>query len=204
MWDVYFMGSNDESSTKTVKSSADQSKLKSVIDDGQSGLPSHLILHQSESPNNLFVGELLMDVNYGEWVVDITDSLVAKNKICFVDGTLPEATNSAERDALRRCNAMVKGWLKTIISKEVRNSVRFAHTAREIWVDLQSRFSQGSSSRLYDLKRKINSLRQEKMSVSAFYTQLRGYWNEVHEIMPSLDCTYLLSQFLLHSQTRLP
>ncbi|CAL1356682.1 unnamed protein product [Linum trigynum] len=174
---------DDESSTKGSKSTMDTAA------DSQQGLPSHLLLHQSESPNNLFVGELLTDVNYGEWVVDITDSLIAKNKICFVDGTLPAAQNFAEREALKRCNAMVKGWLKTSMSKEVRNSVRFANTAQEIWIDLQSRFGQGSASRLYELKSTIIGLQQEKKSVSSFYTRLRGLWDEIHSLTPSMECS---------------
>ncbi|CAL1389558.1 unnamed protein product [Linum trigynum] len=180
------MSSDDDFSSKGSKAS------KSGVDSGadpQPGLPSHLHLHQSESPNNCFVGELLTDSNYGEWVVDITDSLIAKNKICFVDGTLPPATTPEEKDALRRCNAMVKGWLKIAMSKEVRSSVRFANTAREIWVDLQARFGQGSASRLYELKRTIICLQQEKLYVSAFYTKLRGYWDEKNSLTPSLDCT---------------
>ncbi|CAL1377952.1 unnamed protein product [Linum trigynum] len=179
------MASDDEETSKKLKmiSGGDADATVPVP------LPSHLQLDRSDSPSSLFVGDLLTDVNYGEWVMDMTDSLIAKNKICFVDGSLPIATSPAEKEALRRCNAMVKGWLKTSMTKEVRNSVRFAATAREIWVDLESRFGQGSATRLYELKGTIISLQQEKTSVSQFYTKLRGLWDEIEALTPSLECT---------------
>ncbi|CAL1377559.1 unnamed protein product [Linum trigynum] len=179
------LDSNVDSSIKS-KLNVDPSVSKSIADDPASP-PSHLQLHQYESPNNIFAEELLTDVNYGEWVVDITDSLIAKNKICFVYGTLPPTVTPGKKDALRRCNAMVKGRLKTSMSKEVRNSVRFSLSAREIWVDLQSCFGQGSTSRLYERKRTINILQQEKMSVSAFYTK-SDYEQQIKELINCLLC----------------
>ncbi|CAL1414244.1 unnamed protein product [Linum trigynum] len=153
-------------------SSGDEKEQPSKLKSGGAGgsmnpptLPPHLILHYSDSPNSQFVGELLNDVNYSEWVVDITDSLIAKNKLCFVDGTLPPPQGSAETEALRQCNTMVKGWLKSYMTKEVRGNVRFATTAREIWVDLQSHFGHDSAPRIYELKSTIISLQQEKSSV---------------------------------------
>ncbi|CAL1388587.1 unnamed protein product [Linum trigynum] len=182
------MSSDDEASKSTQTGKSPQSSTAAGLN-SQVMMPSHLLLHPSDNPSNLFVGELLSDANYGEWVVDITDSLIAKNKICFVDGTLPPANSPAEKEALLRCNAMVKGWLKTSMTKEVRSSVRFASTAREIWIDLQSRFGQGSAARLYELKSMIVRLRQEKASVSSFYTKLRGLWDEIQTLTPSVSCT---------------
>lgn len=57
---------------------------------------------------------------------------------------------------------MVKGWLKSGMDKEVRSSVRYVSTAREIWMDLEERFAKESTPRVYELKCAITLLRQEK------------------------------------------
>ncbi|KAJ1412400.1 Integrase, catalytic core [Sesbania bispinosa] len=51
----------------------------------------------------------------------------------FVDGTiLMPVVDSPYLAHWMRGNAMVKGWLKSAMDKEVRSSVRYATTAREI------------------------------------------------------------------------
>ncbi|CAL1357037.1 unnamed protein product [Linum trigynum] len=154
-------------------------------------LASPLYLHPSENPGQLFGSDLLTDLNYGEWVNDMTEALVAKNKMALVDGSLPRSAvgTGPRADAWDRCDAMVKGWLKTAMSKEVRNSVRGVRTAREIWSDLQQHFGTGSATRAYELRLLIGSLRQEKLSVSAFYTKLRTYWDELQTISINPKCS---------------
>ncbi|CAL1377567.1 unnamed protein product [Linum trigynum] len=146
-------------------------------------------LHPSDSNSQLQVGDLLTPTNYGEWVVDVTDALIVKNKIGFVDGTIPKPAADSEQRAWTRCDAHVKGWLRMSMSKEVRSSVRYAKSAREIWVDLKERFGQGSLTRGYELRRMISALWQEKLSVSAFYTQLRALWEEAQSLSPTELCT---------------
>lgn len=88
-----------------------------------------------------------------------------------------------------RCNAMVKGWLKSGMDKEVRRSVRCASTAREIWVDLEERFAKGNAPRIYKLQRAITLLIQEKNSVPAYFTKLKGLWDEIQSLSPWPKCS---------------
>lgn len=87
-----------------------------------------------------------------------------------------------------RCNAMVKGWLKTGMDKEVRGSVRYATTSREIWVDLEQRFAKGCAPRAYELRHAITHLRQEKLLVLSYYRKLKGLWDEIQSIVPWPKC----------------
>ncbi|CAI0403202.1 unnamed protein product [Linum tenue] len=146
-------------------------------------------LHNSDNPGQMFVSDPLTDQNYGEWVSDMTNSLLAKHKMGFVDGSIQKPAEGDEYlGAWIQCDAMVKGWLKTAMDKEVRTSVRYAKTAREIWVDLQERFGKGSAPRAYELRRAISLLQQEKLTVSAYYTKLRGLWEESNSITPQPTC----------------
>ncbi|OMO75305.1 Integrase, catalytic core [Corchorus capsularis] len=138
---------------------------------------SPFYLHASDNPGQIYVSDLLHDGNYGEWVNDMSNALFAKNKIGFVDGTIPRPeVDSPNLQHWMRCNAMVKGWLKSAMGKDVRGSVRYASTAREIWVDLEERFGKGSDPRAYEIRRAVTLLRQEKMSVSSYYTKLKGFY----------------------------
>ncbi|MFS7948515.1 putative RNA-directed DNA polymerase [Helianthus anomalus] len=87
-----------------------------------------------------------------------------------------------------RCDAMIKGWLTTAMEKEIRGSVKYANTAKEIWDDLQERFGKESAPRTYEIKQAITATRQDGASVSAYYTRLRGLWDEIDSVLPSPRC----------------
>ncbi|CAL1401037.1 unnamed protein product [Linum trigynum] len=139
-------------------------------------LTSPLYLHPSENPSQLFGSDLLTDSNYSEWVSDMTETLtlIAKNKLVFVDGSFPRSKSgpSIMDEAWGRCDATVKGWLKTTMSKEVSNSARATRMACAIWADLTQRFGKGSANWAFVLRHSIRSLRQDKLLVSAFYMKL--------------------------------
>ncbi|PWA48889.1 GAG-pre-integrase domain, Gag-polypeptide of LTR copia-type [Artemisia annua] len=88
-----------------------------------------------------------------------------------------------------RCDAMVKGWLTTAMQKEIRNSVKYAATATEIWADLLERFGKASAPRAYELKQTLSVTQQGDTSVSAYYTKLRGIWDEMQSALSIPRCT---------------
>ncbi|RVW58109.1 hypothetical protein CK203_111120 [Vitis vinifera] len=49
----------------------------------------------------------------------------------------------------------------------------------EVWEDLCERFSQSNAPRIFEIQRDIACLRQEQLSVSAYYTKLKGLWDEL-------------------------
>lgn len=59
----------------------------------------------------------------------------------------------------RRCNAMVRGWLISVMEKEIKGSVKYAITARDIWMDLAERFRKDNAPRAYELRRKVTIIR---------------------------------------------
>ncbi|GJW93102.1 hypothetical protein Tco_0172774 [Tanacetum coccineum] len=116
--------------------------------------------------------------------------LFAKNKVGFIDGALkkPEKT-ATDYMAWMRCDAMVKGWLTTSMEKDIRSSVKYANTASEIWSDLLKRFGKERTPRAYELKQTLSNTHQIGISVSAYYTKLRGLWDEIESVLPAPRCT---------------
>ncbi|PWA49460.1 reverse transcriptase, RNA-dependent DNA polymerase, Gag-polypeptide of LTR copia-type [Artemisia annua] len=84
---------------------------------------------------------------------------------------------------------MIKGWLTTAMQKEIRNSVKYAKTAAEIWKDLKERFGKESAPKAYELKQSLAATRQDGTTVSAYYTRLRVLWDEMESILPTPRCT---------------
>ena len=120
----------------------------------------------------------------------MSDFLIAKNRVGFIDGTLPKpAEDAQDYKAWLRNDAIVKGWITTAMEKEIRNSVKYAMTARQIWEDLQERFGKESAPRAYELKRTLTTIRQDNQSVSAYYTMMRGIWDEIDSVSPPPTCT---------------
>lgn len=103
-------------------------------------------LHPSDYPKQLHVNDILTDNNYLDWSQEMWNFLFAKNKFEFVDGTI-EKLEKGRTNYMpwMRCDAMIKGWLTTAMEKNIRNSVKYASTASEIWSDLLERFSKESA-----------------------------------------------------------
>ncbi|OMO49486.1 hypothetical protein CCACVL1_30978 [Corchorus capsularis] len=93
-----------------------------------------------------------------------------------------------------QCNAVVKSWLINPISKELQTGAAHADTARDIWCDFEERFAQGIAPRVYELKRTIALLQQEKSSISTYYGNLKTVWSELqslrHVPLCTCGCTY--------------
>ncbi|KAH0748733.1 hypothetical protein KY290_027965 [Solanum tuberosum] len=88
----------------------------------------------------------------------------------FVNGTIERPKeNSQDLQPWIQGNAIVLSWLKNAIAMELQGSAAHVETAREIWVNLEERFTQGIAPTIYELKRDIALLQQERASISSYY-----------------------------------
>lgn len=65
----------------------------------------------------------------------------------------------------------------------------YSDTAAAIWNDLKDRFSQGDESRIYQIRQEIAECRQGSLSVSAYYTKLKGLWDELGSYQEPITCS---------------
>ncbi|XP_076920481.1 uncharacterized protein LOC143581614 [Bidens hawaiensis] len=105
---------------------------------GVSEYTSPYYIHASDYPRQLHVSDILTDGYYNDWSQEMLNFLFAKNKVVFIDGTIkkPES-NDPSYIAWIRCDAMIKGWLHTVMEKEIRTSVKYVASAQDIWADLK-------------------------------------------------------------------
>ncbi|XP_059636064.1 uncharacterized protein LOC132278280 [Cornus florida] len=127
-------------------------------------------IHHSDNPTAVLVSPPLNGDNYGSWLHAITMALRAKNKI--------------------GCNDQVGSWILNSVSDEIRSSILYADSARTIWIDLSERFSQSNAPKIYQFQQSISSLKQENLSVSAYFTKLKSLWDGLNSLQAFQPCTY--------------
>ncbi|PIN17116.1 hypothetical protein CDL12_10223 [Handroanthus impetiginosus] len=69
--------------------------------------------------------------------------------------------------------------------------------AKSMWEDLRDLFSQGIGPRIYELKTHEVELRQEGLIVAAYYTKLKGIWDELGNYSKLSNSTCGLGQEFL-------
>ncbi|KAG5094249.1 hypothetical protein JHK84_049837 [Glycine max] len=105
--------------------------------------PSHpLFLHHSDGPGLILTSQPLDHKNYTTWSHAMMVALSVKNKVAFIDGSLPMPTTvDPTYVQWTRGNNLVISWLYNSVSKDIISSILFANTAKEISEDLKTRFS---------------------------------------------------------------
>ena len=125
----------------------------------------------------------------------VRNALRAKNKFVFIDGTLskpqipPGEESSLEAQAWERCNSMMISWLFYVIAPSLHPSVTYVEDAKVMWDDLKERFSVGHAPRIHQLKNEIASLKQGGMTIIAYYSKLKGIWDELNSYSRVPECT---------------
>uniref|UniRef100_A0A2N9GDP6 CCHC-type domain-containing protein n=1 Tax=Fagus sylvatica TaxID=28930 RepID=A0A2N9GDP6_FAGSY len=125
-------------------------------------------LNNGDNPGIRIVPDPLTGDNYQAWRRSMTTALSAKNKLGFVN---------------------VLSWITNCLSKQIHATVLYVYTAKEVWDDLQQRYSQSNGTRVHHLKQAIASLKQDNMPVSDYFTQLKGLWDEFLNYKPIPGCT---------------
>lgn len=103
----------------------------------------------------------LIEHNYRNWSRSISIALSAKLKLGFIDGSLiKSATDATQKSLWTRSNDRIISWILNSISTDIRKSVVYMNTAKQIWEDLGVRFAQGNVPRFFNLRKELAYLTQ--------------------------------------------
>jgi hypothetical protein len=152
---------------------------------------SPFFLKNGDHPGALLVSQPLTGENYNTWSRSMIVSLTAKNKMAFIDGSLPKPSPEDEAiyHAWTRCNNMIIAWILNLISKEIASSIIYIITCADMWQDLKDRFSQGNGPRIFQLQQILATLSQENLYVSQYFTKIKSIWDELDNYDPIPTCT---------------
>ncbi|XP_061356024.1 uncharacterized protein LOC133300483 [Gastrolobium bilobum] len=108
------------------------------------------------------------------------------------DGSIhkPAAIASDETHAWTLCNSMINNWIHNTIDPLLKPYIHYFSTAKALWDDLRERYSIQNAPKIYQLKSNLFQLRQQGMSVSNYYTKLRGAWDELDVARALPDCPH--------------
>ncbi|XP_026434576.1 uncharacterized protein LOC113332116 [Papaver somniferum] len=117
-------------------------------------------------------------------------ALWEKENFGFVDGSLTKPTSTNDLHAWERCNDLVGSWILKSVIPEIKASIMYNDDAQAIWKDLRDRFSHTNAPKIFQLKKVIMSLRQDALTVSEYYTQLKALWDELSSLTPIEPCIH--------------
>ena len=147
-------------------------------------------LHHSE--NSVFgaITPILDKNNFHTWSKAFLMSLLIRNKVGFVNGTITKPEKDDEKmKSWQRCNTIILSWLIHSVSPEIRSTILYMETAQECWEKLKVLYAQPNDVRIYQLQQELSSITQGNGSVTDFFTKLTSLWEELGHYRPTPSCS---------------
>ena len=154
-----------------------------------------LFLHPGENPGVILTSQpLIGGENYPAWVRSVRKSLIAKNKLGFIDGSLtissPLVNTLVAAQVWIRADNTVGTWIINSVSPKLQGSIIYRDTALEIWTDLRDTFCQGNGTKVFNIQKQIAEIHQGEQSLTNYCTQLKVLWDQLQNLSPFPQCTY--------------
>ncbi|XP_019447312.1 PREDICTED: uncharacterized protein LOC109350536 [Lupinus angustifolius] len=113
-------------------------------------------LSSNENPAAILVSSLLNGENYHQWSRAMTIALDTKNKLCFLNGSLPRPPpTDLMQPVWSRCNNLIVSWLTQSMQPSIVQTILWMDSTAEIWKDLKERYYQGDIFKLSQIIGKI-------------------------------------------------
>ncbi|XP_061351894.1 uncharacterized protein LOC133296862 [Gastrolobium bilobum] len=181
-------GSNTNNTAAGSRPATTSSASSSSVSMEDSSSP--YFLSSGDHPGLTLVSHVLLGSNFHSWSRAMMIALSPKNKLFFVDGSLPRpVSDDLLFQSWNRCNSMVTSWILNSVSKDISDSLLYFSSASEIWTDLRNRFLQANGPKIFQLKQQIASLTQGSLDVNGYYTRLKILWDEFQDYSPIPACT---------------
>ena len=119
-----------------------------------------LFLHPGENLGAVLTSQPLVgEENYSVWARSVRKSLIGKNKLGFIDGSItissPLMNSPTAVQAWIRADNIVGTWIINLVSPKLQGSIIYRDTAFKIWIELQDTFSQGNGTKVFNIQKKI-------------------------------------------------
>lgn len=150
----------------------------------------------SDIPVSFISTVLLGEDNYTEWSTNIQNLLQAKQKIGFIDGSIPKPLTSPDLTLWLATNLIIVSWILKAIDPEIRSTVANITDACKLWESLRRRFSVGNGVRVHEIKVMIRSCRQEGQSVKDYFGRLSKLWEELESYKSMRDCSCHAAKYI--------
>ncbi|XP_021857776.2 uncharacterized protein [Spinacia oleracea] len=144
----------------------------------------------SDNPTSSLVAAVFTGTNFMRWSRNVKRALVAKNKEGFVSGEITKpAVNHKDYMKWKRADFMVVSWILSSMNHELADDFGYIDTAADLWGELNERFGQSNGPLIYQLKKEIESLTQQNMTIVTYYGKLKKLWDEMQNLRAFPSCT---------------
>uniref|UniRef100_A0A803KUG8 Retrotransposon Copia-like N-terminal domain-containing protein n=1 Tax=Chenopodium quinoa TaxID=63459 RepID=A0A803KUG8_CHEQI len=127
---------------------------------------SPLYLHPSDGNNFQSIEKLQGSSNFRSWKRSMEIALESRRKLGFVTGTLvKDSSDTVKAEAWDTCNNMIISWILGSVSESIRKSIL-----------------------KYKLNKELYDTKQQSMTISEYYTQMKAIWEELESlnVLPSI------------------
>ncbi|XP_048496301.1 uncharacterized protein LOC109134327 [Beta vulgaris subsp. vulgaris] len=131
-----------------------------------------LFISSSDNPNSSLVVTIFSGNNFMRW-----------------------SRNDKDFQKWKRADYMVMSWILNSMSPELADEFGFIENSTDLWSELQERFGQSNGPLVYQLKKEISDLKQENLSIVAYYGKVKKLWDELQSLkmFPICSCGALNS-----------
>uniref|UniRef100_A0A803NB22 Integrase catalytic domain-containing protein n=1 Tax=Chenopodium quinoa TaxID=63459 RepID=A0A803NB22_CHEQI len=137
-------------------------------------------LSNGDHPGMPLGTHILTGANFLNWSRAVKMALIARNKLQFVDGSLPmPATDSADYQKWLPNDYMVMSWILNSMDKVLAESFMFVNSSNQLWIELTERFGRTSAPRIFELHKNLTSIQQNDMSIAEYFGQLKSVWDQL-------------------------
>uniref|UniRef100_A0A803MDK1 Reverse transcriptase Ty1/copia-type domain-containing protein n=1 Tax=Chenopodium quinoa TaxID=63459 RepID=A0A803MDK1_CHEQI len=147
-------------------------------------------LSNGDHPGMQLGNHILTGSNFLNWSRTVRMALIARNKLQFVDGSLPSpGVDSPDYQKWLRNDYMVMSWILNSIDKNLVESFMFVNSSHGLWKEISERFGQSNAPQLFELHRNLIYTNQNNDSIAEYYGKLKSVWDQLHVIEGFPDCT---------------
>ncbi|KAK9678247.1 hypothetical protein RND81_11G198700 [Saponaria officinalis] len=159
-------------------------------DDYKNPYDDPLFLSPSDFPGMQLVSTPFNGQNYIHWSKGVVMALGSKNKQGFLTGktTMPTVT-SGKYQQWFRCDNMVKCWILNSMVSGIKEGFMSAKSTKQLWNEILERYGQSNGPQLYQLKKELRNLSQDNLTVAAYFTKMKKFWDDIEEIEGFPECS---------------
>uniref|UniRef100_A0A803MR73 Uncharacterized protein n=1 Tax=Chenopodium quinoa TaxID=63459 RepID=A0A803MR73_CHEQI len=135
------------------------------------------------NPTALLVVVQYSGHNFIRWSRSVKCAFTAKNKDGFITGSIkqPEFTDK-DYKKWKRADYMVVSWIMSSMNAELADDFAYIESSIKLLRELQERFGQSNGALIYQLKKEIDALKQENMTIIASYGKIKKLWDEFQSL----------------------
>ncbi|XP_074310421.1 uncharacterized protein LOC141646422 [Silene latifolia] len=140
-----------------------------------------LYLHPAESTHPIVVDTKLSGIeNYHEWKRQIEINICTKRKLGMLTSLVKKPTNNPLREAAwETCNSLLISWIPHNVEPQIKRSVMYSKTAKDMWDYLQRQFSVSNGAIKFRLNKELDDLEQGDKTVYEYFTELIILWQNI-------------------------